>query len=194
MSVPTGGRHTPFRRADIHPRLFDHSIGLEQDFAGNRNAQRLRSLSVDHQLELRRLLNSNVGRLRAFQYLVGQLRGTTDLIAEKRAVGHERSVFSKFAAESDHRQPPAGREPKNLFALPLEKKGRRDENGFDPILDERRDRGVEFPDFFCNCGNYAYAERRGRLLDHLEFPRTRCIGTRIHQHADSGYLRQCLLE
>ena len=113
--------HRPFQITATHAGLFDHSTGLQQDFPGNRDAELLRGLGVDYQLELRRLLDRNVGRLRAFQYPVGHLRRAVDLIAEKRAVGHERAVIGKFAAASEHRQPPAGREFKNPLA-PLRKR------------------------------------------------------------------------
>ena len=47
--------------------LFDHLIGAREQCGWNRDAERLRRLQVDNQLDLGRLLHRQVGRLFAFQ-------------------------------------------------------------------------------------------------------------------------------
>jgi hypothetical protein len=54
-------------------RSFDDLIRAQQHRLRDREAERLRGLEVDHQLELRRLLDRKVGGLRAFEDLVDVL-------------------------------------------------------------------------------------------------------------------------
>src|ERR1700686_5437747 len=52
-----------------HDRSFDHLVGTEQQGLRHRDAKRLGGFEVDHQLELGRLLNRNIGRSGAAKYL-----------------------------------------------------------------------------------------------------------------------------
>jgi hypothetical protein len=51
-------------------QLLDHLIGPQQERLWNRETEGLGGLQVDHQLELRRLLDGKVGRLSALQYAI----------------------------------------------------------------------------------------------------------------------------
>ena len=53
------------RAALVEHALLDHLVHSHQQRLRDRQAERSRSLQVDHQLELGRLLNREVGRLRA---------------------------------------------------------------------------------------------------------------------------------
>src|SRR6266850_3568859 len=58
------------RPSSGHARSFDHLIRAEQERRRDREAQRLGGPQVDHELELRGLLDRQVGRLGAFEDLV----------------------------------------------------------------------------------------------------------------------------
>jgi hypothetical protein len=49
------------------PRLFDHLVGAQEQARRDFVADDLRDFHVDHQIEPRRLLDRNVGRLGATQ-------------------------------------------------------------------------------------------------------------------------------
>jgi hypothetical protein len=72
----------PFVRIDvcrfdlISTRSLDHFIRSHQNLLRNRETDLLRSLEIDHQLKLRRLLDGKLGGLCAFQDLV-HVRGCT---------------------------------------------------------------------------------------------------------------------
>src|SRR5215813_4222744 len=61
-------------RRSISLRSLDDLVGSHEDGLRNRQAQRLGGLEVDHQLELRRLLNRKIFGLRALQDLVHEDR------------------------------------------------------------------------------------------------------------------------
>jgi hypothetical protein len=55
-------------KGGLPPRnLLDHRIGTRQHQRGNGDPQRLRRLQADDQLEACRLLNRQIGRLRALE-------------------------------------------------------------------------------------------------------------------------------
>src|SRR5689334_7157290 len=55
-------------------RSLDHLVRLQEQLLRNRQPDRLRSLQVDDELDLRGLLDGEVGGLRALEYLV-DIRG-----------------------------------------------------------------------------------------------------------------------
>ncbi len=59
---------------------FDHPVGADQQPCRHRKAKRLGSLEVDHQFELGRLLNRQVGRSGTFQNTIDQLCGALVVI------------------------------------------------------------------------------------------------------------------
>src|SRR5215467_14840004 len=78
VSRPECARRLPLRSSE--PRLrcsasLDHLVGLSQQRRRNCQAEGLGSLEVDHQLELRGLLNRKVTGLRTLQDLVDVIGG-----------------------------------------------------------------------------------------------------------------------
>src|SRR5450631_4468520 len=66
VSLPRHVRLVPTR--DSKSFLFDHLVGECEQLVWNGEAQRLRSLEVDDQLELGRLLHRHIGRLFSLEY------------------------------------------------------------------------------------------------------------------------------
>src|SRR5882724_144904 len=64
--------HAPQQTAS----LFDHHVGTSEQRRRNSEAHRLRSLEVDAQGKMRRLLDRQIGRTRAFEDAVGECRST----------------------------------------------------------------------------------------------------------------------
>src|SRR5712691_13549178 len=69
--------------------LLDHLVRLQQERGRDREAEGLRGLEVDDQLELRRLLDGKIGGLSALEDLVHIGRGTSIQVREIGAIGHE---------------------------------------------------------------------------------------------------------
>jgi hypothetical protein len=68
------------RRRVIHTfrnALLDHLVSAGEQRRWHGDAKRLRGLQIDDQLELGRLLDRQVGRLRSPEYLVNESRSTT---------------------------------------------------------------------------------------------------------------------
>jgi len=59
--------HRPLVRRYRVIRLFDDLLGAGEDRWRDRQAERLGGIEIDHQLEGRRLLDRQIGRLRALQ-------------------------------------------------------------------------------------------------------------------------------
>src|SRR5262249_26959972 len=57
-------------QADIRVRLLDHLVRAQEQVPRNREAERLGGLHVDDKLELGRLFDRQISRLRAFEDLV----------------------------------------------------------------------------------------------------------------------------
>jgi hypothetical protein len=68
--------------------LLDDLIRPQQYCLRDRQAERLRRLEVDRQLELRRLLNGQVGRLGALEDLVDVGCGAATQVGKAGSVGH----------------------------------------------------------------------------------------------------------
>ena len=70
----------------LPPLLFDHLVGAAEQRHRKGETQRLGGLQVDHQLELCRLFDRQIGRLGAFQDLIYLGRGATVHVREVRPV------------------------------------------------------------------------------------------------------------
>src|SRR5262245_6025179 len=100
-SAARGEQREPMARCSVEVRRpldsrCSHSRGLPYDLVRpleqplrNRQAQSLRGLEIDHQLELHWLLDGQVGGLGALQDLVDVRGGTSVEITEARPVRHE---------------------------------------------------------------------------------------------------------
>src|SRR5437773_2482398 len=75
-------------RAPAHD-LLDDLIRPQQQGPGDGKAERVRSLEVDHQLELRGLLDGQIPRLGALQDLVDVGGGTVEQVWKIWAIRHQ---------------------------------------------------------------------------------------------------------
>jgi hypothetical protein len=82
-------------------RLFDHLIRSEQKRRRDGQAQRLGGLEVDHQLELRGLLNGEIGRLGPFEDLVHVHGRESNRVCLSRSVGDKTAGLSVFLEGED---------------------------------------------------------------------------------------------
>src|SRR5688500_11643399 len=78
--------------------LFDHPVRPRQHFLWYRHADLLCRLHIDHQLELRRLLDRQIGRLCSLQDLVHVVCDAPVAFREVRPVGHEPTAIYSFSA------------------------------------------------------------------------------------------------
>src|SRR5262245_63921941 len=60
----------PLLHTGLSRRILDHLIRPRQNIGRNRESDLLRGFEIDHKLELRRLLDGQIGRLGSFQDLV----------------------------------------------------------------------------------------------------------------------------
>lgn len=54
--------------------LFDHLVGASEQHRGNFDPNRFRRIGIDHQLKFRGLLDGQIGRFGALEYLVNIFR------------------------------------------------------------------------------------------------------------------------
>src|SRR5713226_87502 len=101
----------PSRQRWVLPRptfscrsLLDDLVGPQQQRWRDRQAERLGGLEVDHQLELRGLLDREVGGLGALEDFVDVGCGAPPEIREIRPVGHEPTSIHEGSEAVDCRQ------------------------------------------------------------------------------------------
>jgi hypothetical protein len=83
----------------------------------DRQTDLLGSFQVDNQLELRRLLNGNIGSLGTFKDLVHVCGGAPPQIREIRSIGHKSPGFQKFSLAVYRREPVLAHEFYDLCSL-----------------------------------------------------------------------------
>src|SRR3990172_3202692 len=71
----------------------------------DRQAEGLGGLEVDHQLELRRLLDGQVGGLGALEDLIDIRGGTSEQVSKVRPIGHQPTVFPRGPLAAPRWQP-----------------------------------------------------------------------------------------
>src|SRR5262250_1107709 len=86
-------------------RLLDHVVCLEEKRLRNGEAEGFRSLEVDDQLELRRLLDRQVAGLRALENLVHVDGGAPPLVAHTGSIGHQAARLNVLSDSADRREP-----------------------------------------------------------------------------------------
>src|SRR5215468_10155159 len=84
--------------------LFDHLVEVGEHGRRNHKAEGLGSLGVDHQLELGRLLNWKIGRLRALENLVDIVSRAPKQVSNIGPVRHESAGCHKFSNSMERRQ------------------------------------------------------------------------------------------
>src|SRR5207245_1727759 len=85
--------------------LLDHLVGASDDGLRDRKAEGLGGLEVDHQLELGRLLDGQVGGLRAFQDLVHVNGRAAERVGTAGSIGHEAASVDVLPLCIHGRQP-----------------------------------------------------------------------------------------
>jgi hypothetical protein len=90
--------------------LFDYIVSTGEQCRRYIEAERLRRLEIDYQLESGRLLYWNFARLGATQNFINIFGGASELIGEARAIGHQTSRFDEFPIIGGRRQPRAQRQ------------------------------------------------------------------------------------
>src|SRR5262245_20740566 len=87
----------------------NHLIGAQQDRLGDRQLESLRRLKINDGLELRGLLDRELGWLGAFQHPMHQLRGPLEHVGNVRAVAGETTSLGKLFPRRYHRDSALGR-------------------------------------------------------------------------------------
>src|SRR2546423_879341 len=93
------------RSHDYRSRSFDELIGASQHRLRDREAKRFGGLEIDDQLELRRLLDREVGRLRAPEDLVHVRGGPPPEVLVSRVVAHQTAGLYEEPSLVHRRQP-----------------------------------------------------------------------------------------
>src|SRR5205085_5758377 len=84
---------------------FDHLIGANEHCRWHNDAKRLCGLQIDHQLELGRLFDRQVGRLRTLENLVDENGGPTKYIWIIRSVGQKEARLRQLSLDRGAWQP-----------------------------------------------------------------------------------------
>ena len=91
-------------RAARPRRLLDHLVGAGDERRRHFKAERLRGLEIDHQLELGRRLNWQLGRFLALEDAIGIGRREAKIIELVNSVGQQAADFSEDSARIDGRE------------------------------------------------------------------------------------------
>src|ERR1700716_3990560 len=79
--------------------LFDHVVGAGEQCRWHNDAKRLCGLQIDHQFELGRLLDRQVGRLRTLENLVDEDGGPTKKISNIGPVGQKEARLGQLSLD-----------------------------------------------------------------------------------------------
>src|SRR5262249_54089270 len=88
--------HSDAARGPSTPSL-DYLVSTQQKRLWNRQAERLGGCNVDDEIELRRLLDRDVARLRATQNLIDITSGAPEKVQKVRSIGHQTSRFDPLS-------------------------------------------------------------------------------------------------
>ncbi len=149
-------------------------------------------LQVDDQLELRWLLDGEVGGFRALEDLVHVSRGPSEQIAKVWPVGHQAAgVHDKLTLVVNGREPVLGREFDEAGSLRIKEPGRRDDERLSPILTHLRKRGHEIVRAFYLHRLKARAQGSSRDLRGLQLDAP--VVRRVKKDGHARDLRERLL-
>ena len=84
--------------------LFDHLVGAQQESFRDFKTERLGGRQIDDEIELGRLLDRDLGRLRPAQNLVDKIGGASIQVQEVRSIGHQPSRFDELSNVEHRRQ------------------------------------------------------------------------------------------
>ena len=121
---------TKTQRSVLDDLSFDDLICSDQNIGRDRQADLLRRLEIDDELELHRLLDRKIGGLAAFEYLVDIRSGAPVQITKAHAVAHKSPVFDKFWRVVYRREAVLYRKFCNLCAARKEERATQHENCF----------------------------------------------------------------
>jgi hypothetical protein len=99
----------------------NHLGRLEQQRWGNHEAQILRRLEVDDELECHGLLHGQVGGLGHFEDLVHLCGGTPPEVSVAQPIGHEPASVRLYSEGVNGRQPVLGREVDDVAVVRVDK-------------------------------------------------------------------------
>src|SRR5258707_5777618 len=102
-------------------------------------AERLRGLQVNDELDFARLLNGQIARVGALQNLVNVEGRGPQTIQSIDAVAHERSIRRPFARPSDDRPPLRCRKPEDALSFENEDRTCNDDEGLRASVRQARD-------------------------------------------------------
>jgi hypothetical protein len=108
--------YAPQKTAAQVEYLFDHPVGKREQLVGNGQAERLRGLEVDDQLELGRLVDRQICRLLALENPRGMDAGAAIAVREAISIAHEAACPGHLAIDIDGRNCVSCSESRDLFA------------------------------------------------------------------------------
>src|SRR5262245_54065165 len=76
---------------------FDHLVGAQQERLGDRQAQRLGGRQINGEVELGRLLDRDVARLRTTQNFIDITSSAPEKVQKVRSIGHQTSRFDPLS-------------------------------------------------------------------------------------------------
>ena len=106
-------RRAAEQRDELSTLSFDHLVGAGEEGRRHVNSDRLRRLGVDDQFEFGRLLNWQVGRFCAFQYLVHIVDDAAHHIVDVWPVGEKSTCARPSSPASGQRKPISRRKVHN---------------------------------------------------------------------------------
>src|SRR6516162_4184807 len=165
----------------------DNLVGTGEDRRRDRQAERLRGLEVDYQLECGWLLHRQVGGLFTLEDPPGVNAELVNGSSDARSIGDQATGRGELALHVDRRNRITSRERNKLLA-PSEE---RDDNPAGILLNERRERAVDLG-FGARPQDMEPQALRLRRVLHLcyEAPSIRIV--RVHEQGDYLGLRNHL--
>src|SRR5262245_2073900 len=191
-AVPPDLRNTPaassWRTPPSRPRavsLFDHLVGKREHLVRNIDAERIRGLEVDHQLEFGRLHDRQVGNLFPLQNPAGVDTDLTVGVGKIGSVTNETTSHSEFALHVNRGHCMSRCQRDDLIALADEERIAGDDECTNPLLHKRCEGGIDLARRAClENDQVAPDSMRGHLrLSNLKF------GTRIVRIDEQAYRR-----